>query len=284
MERLANTQRGLNPRSIWKLYNTCITTIADYASPVWWKSRRSIQPLKTLQLRAARKILGVFRTTPSEPSELEANLLPTEIRLERQGLKYALRTNKLPENHPICKILRETQLRTTCLTFKSRSKLTRLQDTKYRKFWISQGLENAKSKIDNQMQKAWAESFQKAKDKKNKGNKDSYFNRFSWKDKPLKERLPIEGKRATTSAYYSIIFGHGYLKSYLSKIGKTETDKCNCGLKQTAEHLLFRCKYYNQDRPKLLRQAKSIQDILKENNGQKAIYDFLDITGIATRK
>ena len=67
-------------------------------------------------------------------------------------------------------------------------------------------------------------------------------------------------------------------------MGKTETDKCNCGLKQTAEHLLFRCKYYNQDRPKLLRQAKSIQDILKENNGQKAIYDFLDTTGIATRK
>ena len=54
-----------------------------------------------MQNLALRKILGSFRTAPIGALELESNIPPVEIRMHRKMQKYALRTMKMTENHPI---------------------------------------------------------------------------------------------------------------------------------------------------------------------------------------
>jgi hypothetical protein len=37
--RLANLERGLSPFAIRQLYIACITSVADYGSPIWWRGQ-----------------------------------------------------------------------------------------------------------------------------------------------------------------------------------------------------------------------------------------------------
>ena len=110
LSRLANTERGLTPFAIRQLYLACITSIADYGSVIWWKGlglglvqkqAQLTKPLQALQNLALRKILGVFRTSPIIPMEVEAALYPPSIRLNTSLRNYAIRTQRLALSHPI---------------------------------------------------------------------------------------------------------------------------------------------------------------------------------------
>jgi hypothetical protein len=57
--------------------------------------------LDAIQGKAARRILGVFRTAPALPVALEAGLLPPTVRLERLSVIYGMRVRDLPHNHPV---------------------------------------------------------------------------------------------------------------------------------------------------------------------------------------
>ena len=106
MARLANTERGLSPKAIRQLYIACITSIADYGSVIWWRGQAQFKkPLQALQNLALRKILGVFKTAPILPMEVEASLLPPSIRLDKNIQQFSLRTHKLAPSHPINKEL-----------------------------------------------------------------------------------------------------------------------------------------------------------------------------------
>ena len=37
IERLSNTERGLSFQAVRQLYIACITSVADYGVPIWWK-------------------------------------------------------------------------------------------------------------------------------------------------------------------------------------------------------------------------------------------------------
>ena len=102
MCRIANSERGLTPFALRQLYLACIASIADYGSPIWWRGQAQLlRPLQALQNLALRKILGVFRTAPIRPMEVEAVLVPPSIRLDTSLRKYALRALKLAPTHPI---------------------------------------------------------------------------------------------------------------------------------------------------------------------------------------
>ncbi|CAB0041971.1 unnamed protein product [Trichogramma brassicae] len=56
--------------------------------------------------------------------------------------------------------------------------------------------------------------------------------------------------------YFSTQFltGHGDLNFKLKKLGLKEDDRCDCGLSETAEHVLRDCKLYEQERNDAVRQ------------------------------
>ena len=102
MTRLANSDRGLSPFALRQLYLACVTSVADFGSPVWWKGQAQLKrPLQALQNLALKKILGVFKTAPILPMEVEAALAPPSVRLNASNRQYALRMLKLPTEHPI---------------------------------------------------------------------------------------------------------------------------------------------------------------------------------------
>jgi len=102
MARLANGTKGLTPFALRQLYLACITSVLDYGSIIWWRGQKALlKPIQQIQNLAIRKILGVFKTAPIKPIELEAALLPPAIRLNSNIRAYAFRVLKLSLTHPI---------------------------------------------------------------------------------------------------------------------------------------------------------------------------------------
>jgi hypothetical protein len=112
MDRLANLESGLTADSLRQIYRACVDSALDYGSPVWWKPNWPIKAIVTLQNKAARQILGVFRKAPAIPAALEAGLLPPNVRLERLSVLYGLRVKNLPDNYPVKEAIEETSLPT----------------------------------------------------------------------------------------------------------------------------------------------------------------------------
>ncbi|EDN93946.1 hypothetical protein SS1G_09813 [Sclerotinia sclerotiorum 1980 UF-70] len=94
MARLANSEKGLSPKAMRQLYMACVTSIADYGSILWWKGQNQFKKiLQSLQNLALRKILGVFKTSPIKPMEIEAALCPPEDNpIVQPTMKYLLHT------------------------------------------------------------------------------------------------------------------------------------------------------------------------------------------------
>ena len=102
MARLANIQSGLSPHAIRQLYLACVSSVIDYGSPVWWRGQAHItKELQKLQNLATRNILGVFKTAPTPVLEVEAGLLPPDVRLDDLTRKYAMRIRRSPHQHPV---------------------------------------------------------------------------------------------------------------------------------------------------------------------------------------
>ncbi|APA14489.1 hypothetical protein SS1G_06411 [Sclerotinia sclerotiorum 1980 UF-70] len=102
MARLANSEKGLSPKAMRQLYMACVTSIADYGSILWWKGQNQFKKiLQSLQNLALRKILGVFKTSPIKPMEIEAALCPPEVRLNAGIKQYAFRLLKISPSHPV---------------------------------------------------------------------------------------------------------------------------------------------------------------------------------------
>lgn len=100
MARLVKSERGLSPRALRQLYTAHFTSVANYGSIIWWKkqwfAKDSLQKLQNL---AVRKILGVFKTAPIQPMEVEAALSPPDVRLNSNIRQYAFRLSKLSAKH-----------------------------------------------------------------------------------------------------------------------------------------------------------------------------------------
>jgi len=103
LNRLTTVTKGLSSFAIRQLYLACITSVTDYGSELWWKvnSKINLKPLQAIQNQGNRKILGVFKTAPSIPMELEAALPPPQIRLNHKSRRYILRVLKLSSKHPV---------------------------------------------------------------------------------------------------------------------------------------------------------------------------------------
>jgi ribonuclease HI/exonuclease III len=105
--RLATTQKGLSFQAIRRLYIACIISIADYGIQVWWKPglpQSMIGKYQKLQNLAVRHMLGAFKGSPQKALEVEAAIMPPEIRFERLCNRYALRMLYFNKKHPIIEL------------------------------------------------------------------------------------------------------------------------------------------------------------------------------------
>lgn len=100
--RLANIDRGLTPFALRQMYIACVTSIADYGTVIWWNNQVNLTTkLQALQNLSIGKILGVFKTAPILPLEVESALPPPEIRMDAFIRAHAFRLRKLHCKHPV---------------------------------------------------------------------------------------------------------------------------------------------------------------------------------------
>ena len=84
--------------------------------------------------------------------------------------------------------------------------------------------------------------------------------------------------------------GHGYIRSYLYRLGHTVSDLCRCGRRETAAHLLLSCKETGiaEARAKLRDEMKgarlSLPLLMHTKIGIEKTLDFLKNTRLCTRK
>jgi hypothetical protein len=245
MDRLANLQNGLTANSLRQIYQVYVNSSLDYSSSVWWKPSRSITVLNTIQGKAARRILGIFRTAPPLLAALEAGLLPPTVRVERLSVLHGLRVRDLPSNHPVPIALartplpHETRPPSDSVDIPEPKETTQLQGIKRRqKQYSGLSKEEATKLLKVRTNQAWELEFTKAKtgSRQRVGN---YFQRYKWQPNYV---IQANCERTISSVYYMLKLGYGYLKTYLERIGKTDSNRCRCGTLETAEHLLLFCR------------------------------------------
>ncbi|EED11752.1 hypothetical protein TSTA_109310 [Talaromyces stipitatus ATCC 10500] len=86
-----------------QLYQACVTLIVDYASTVWHnplKDKIHLRMLGTVQRTTLICILSAFKTASTAALEVEAYVLPTNLRLKQRAQIVAARLSTLPEDHP----------------------------------------------------------------------------------------------------------------------------------------------------------------------------------------
>ncbi|XP_072375843.1 uncharacterized protein, partial [Diabrotica undecimpunctata] len=63
------------------------------------------------------------------------------------------------------------------------------------------------------------------------------------------------GDRDTNYFFTQFLTGHGSFRAYLERIGKVADGNCtDCGVADTAEHCVFECRRFDEDRNELYRK------------------------------
>jgi hypothetical protein len=129
----------------------------------------------------------------------------------------------------------------------------------------------------------------------NEWNRNTAKGRHYSKTEPRIARKPTKSitDRRTWTAYIQLKFGHGYYRSYLSRITKSDTDRCigHCQGVQSPIHLYLSCQHYKEEQKELKsklkdlfpRQQITLAEIYAEKSRQ-VVYTYLKKTRIATRE
>src|SRR5204862_4856119 len=102
ISRLANTERDLSFQAMRRLYIACITSIADYGVPVWWKNQQFLlNKFNKLQNSALLKILEAFKNSSVSVMKIEAALSSTKVRFDKLCKNYVLRILQMQDSHSV---------------------------------------------------------------------------------------------------------------------------------------------------------------------------------------
>ncbi|KZL86237.1 endonuclease reverse, partial [Colletotrichum incanum] len=116
---LGNTVWGAPAHLLCRAVTSCVSPIQHYASEAWWPGRNRVKnghtvsngvngllhQLDTMQAKAIRAVLPVYRTTPVPILQREAALPPAEVILDAKLYKASVRIHRLDERHPLRKRL-----------------------------------------------------------------------------------------------------------------------------------------------------------------------------------
>jgi hypothetical protein len=163
----------------------------------------------------------------------------------------------------------------------NRKEQTQLQGIKRRQKQHS-GLSKAESikLLKEKTNQAWELEFNQVKERR-RHRVGNYFQRYQWQPNYA---IKANCERTISSAYYMLKLSHGYLKTYLKRIGKADSELYRCGTTETADHLLLSCSDYSFSRPNCLKGSPPLSQVFKEKDSRIAILQFIRETRIVTRR
>ena len=105
---LGNSVRGLNFVNWWKVYNALIIPILTYRVQVWYtgiKQKGLIHHLQVTQNDRIRKIMEVFKTTPTKPLYNLTGIPPIAYLLPKLIHAYVLRLTRIDPHATVRSVL-----------------------------------------------------------------------------------------------------------------------------------------------------------------------------------
>ena len=118
--------------------------------------------------------------------------------------------------------------------------------------------------------------------------KGQHYSQFNCKPK-WKPEIKATEKKKIQSAYIQLKIGHGFFRSYLSRLPEYNTEKCQtCNTKENPEHLIMHCKKYKKIRDQLKKEKNlnqlSLKILFSSKIGLEFLFEYIKKTDIATRK
>ena len=114
LRRISTSAHGVSPKLIRQLYRSIAVPKMLYAASVWLKpifsagsqsltrgSQGIVKKLTQVQRSAAITITGVMRTSPTDSTEIHANLMPMSTLVQKILFNSSIRMASLPETHPL---------------------------------------------------------------------------------------------------------------------------------------------------------------------------------------
>ena len=104
MSSLMKSEWGISAAAARQLYLTCIISIAEYSSKIWFHNQDQkyyIDLYQKLQNKTLRKILGTFKISCVQLMKIEADIISTKVRLMQKNQKYTLRVMQLGQQNSI---------------------------------------------------------------------------------------------------------------------------------------------------------------------------------------
>jgi len=103
---LTRCSRGAGARSMRTLIVSTVLPVLTFGSAVWFvPGRRGMQQLldmmQPVMKKAAKLVSGGYRTASRAALEVEADLMPVELQLQKLSFAFAARCRALPPSHPL---------------------------------------------------------------------------------------------------------------------------------------------------------------------------------------
>ena len=114
LRRISSAAHGVPPRLMRQLYRSIAVPKMLYAASVWLKpafnagsqsltrgSQGTVKRLSQIQRSAAITITGAMKTSPTDSTEVHANLMPMCTLVQKLLFNSAIRMATLPKSHPL---------------------------------------------------------------------------------------------------------------------------------------------------------------------------------------
>ena len=114
IRRISTSAHGVSPRLMRQLYRSIAVPKMLYAASVWLKpiftagsqsltrgSQGIVKKLAQVQRAAAITITGAMRTSPTDSTEIHANLMPISTLVQKMLFNSSICIASLPESHPL---------------------------------------------------------------------------------------------------------------------------------------------------------------------------------------
>ena len=117
--------------------------------------------------------------------------------------------------------------------------------------------------------------------------KGKHYSQFNCKPK---WKIATKSKeKKIWSAYIQLKLGHGYFRSYLSRVSDNDSEVCQtCNTKENPEHLIMYCQKYSQIRKQIKKEKGlnqlSLKILFSSKKDQEFLPEYIKQTNIATKE
>ena len=237
-------KNNLNQKIAITLYKTLIRPVIEYGIEIYGDVYKTgVKKLESIQHRSLTTALGVNRLAHRRHVEIETGVEPLLLRFDIKIFKTYQRIRIRKQLKNLIKVKNKNRLK-----FSSKKSFKeKISDLK-KKY---KNILNANEKdLQEMIQLEWKKTISATKyETRNECYTENNHNKIEYKE--------ISQSRKINKVWYQARLGVMQSKEFLKSIGRSKEEKCSkCGETETLEHILLKCKEYEDIRENRINELK----------------------------